>query len=62
MNSTARSIIYNVCKYFERESAKSKYSWPPKLTHKTAEATGYGKHTVRKIVAEKSNLGGAAFT
>ena len=35
---------------------------PPKLTHKTAEATGYGEHTVRRIVAEKSALSGAAFS
>ena len=38
VNSTAKTIIYNVCKYFERESTKSKYRGPPKLTHKTAEA------------------------
>ena len=35
---------------------------PPKLTHKTAEATGYGERTVRRIVAEKSALSGAAFS
>ena len=46
VNSTAKTIIYNVYKYFERESAKSKYRGPPKLTHKTAEATGYGERTV----------------
>ena len=62
MNSTAKTIVYNVYKYFERESAKSKYRGPPKLTHKAAEATGYGERTVRRIVWEKSALSGAAFS
>ena len=35
---------------------------PPKLMHKTAEATGYGERSVRRIVAEKSALSGAAFS
>ena len=60
-NSTAKNIIFNVYKYFKRESAKTKNRVLPKLTHKTAEATGYGEHTVRRIVAEKSALSGAAF-
>ena len=55
-------IIYNIYKYFERESAKSRYRGPPKLTHKTAEATGYSERTVRRIIAEKSALSGAAFS
>ena len=42
-------------KYFKRESVKTKNRVPPKLKPKTAEATGYGKRTVR-IVAEKSSL------
>ena len=62
LNSTAKNIIFNVYKYFERESAKTKNRVLPKLTHKTAEATGYGEHTVRRIVAEKSALSGAAFS
>ena len=62
VNSTAKNIIFNVYKYFERESAKIKNRVPPKLTHKTAEATGYGERTVRRIVAEKSALSGAAFS
>ena len=41
---------------------KSKNRGPPKLTHKTAEATGYGERTVRRIVSEKSALSGAAFS
>ena len=32
---------YHVYKYYEKGSAKSKYRGPPKLTLKTAEATGY---------------------
>ena len=62
VNSTAKNIIFNVYKYFERESVKTKNRVPPKLTHKTAEATGYGEHTVRRIVAEKSALSGDAFS
>ena len=45
-NSTANAIIYHVCKYFEKESEKSKYRWPSKLTSNTAEVTGYSTHTV----------------
>ena len=64
VNSTAKNIIFNVYKYFERESAKTKNRSrvPPKLTHKAAEATGYGERTVRRIVAEKTALSGAAFS
>ena len=62
VNSTAKNIIFNIYKYFERESVKTKNRVPPKLTHKTAEATGYGEHTVRRIVAVKSALSGAAFS
>ena len=62
VNSTAKNIIFNVYKYFERESAKTKNRVPPKLTNKTAEATGYGERTVRRIVAEKSTLSGATFS
>ena len=61
-NSTAKAIIYNVYKYFEKESAKNKCRRPPKLTSKTAEATGYSERTVRRIVAKKSEMSGAAFT
>ena len=62
VNSTAKNIVFNVYKYFERESAKTKNRVLPKLTHKTAEATGYGERTVRRIVAVKSALSGAAFS
>ena len=61
-NSTAKAIIYNMYKYFEKESAKNKCRRPPKLTSKTAEATGYSECTVRRIVAKKSEMSGAAFT
>ena len=62
VNSTAKNIIFNVYKYFERESAKTKNRVPPKLMHKTAEAMGYGERTVRRIVAEKYALSGTAFS
>ena len=60
-DSTGKSIIYNVYKYFERESAKSKYRGPLKLTFKTVEATSYRERTVRRIVTEKSDISGTAF-
>ena len=49
-------------KYFERENTKSRNRGPPKLTFKTAKATGYSECTVRRVVAEKSEISGAAFT
>ena len=58
-NRTANASIYQ---YFEKGSAKSKYRGPPKLTSNAAEATCYCEHTVRRIVAEKSEISGAAFT
>ena len=61
-NSTAKTIIYNVYKYFQKETAKNKYRGALKLTSRTAEATGYSERTVRRIVAEKTELDGAAFT
>ena len=57
VNRTANASIYHVYKYFEKGSAKSKYRGPPKLTLKTAEVTGYSECTVRRIVAEKSEIG-----
>ena len=56
------NVIFNVYKFFEKESAKMKCRVLPKLTHKTAEATGYSERTVRKIMAEKSALNGTAFS
>ena len=61
VNSTAKTIIYNVFKYFERGNMKSRNRGPPKLPFKTAKATGYSEHT-RRVVAEKSEISGAAFT
>ena len=55
-NRTANASIYHVYTYFEKGSVKSKYRGPPKLTSKTAEATGYRECTVRRIVAEKLEL------
>ena len=54
--------IYKVYKYFEKESAKNKCRRPPKLTSNTAEATGYSERKVRRIIAKKSEMSGAAFT
>ena len=54
--------IYHVYKYFEKGSVKSKYRGPPKLTSNTAEATGYSECTVRRIIAEKSEINGAGCT
>ena len=62
VKSIAKTIIYNVYKYFEKETTKSKYRGPPKLTHKTAEATGYGERMVRRIIAEKTALSEAVFS
>ena len=61
VNSTAKTIICNVYSYFERQSEKSKGRGPPKITSKTAEATGYSLSTVRRVVAEKKSREGAAF-
>ena len=41
---------------------KNKYRGALKLTSRTAEATGYSECTVRRVVAEKTELDGAAFT
>ena len=42
-------------KYFEKETAKSKYRGRLKYPLNTADA-GYSKHTVRRIVAEKFEI------
>ena len=60
-NRTANATIYHVYKYFEKRSAKNKCRGPPKSTSKTAEAIGYSERTVRRIVADKSKISGAAF-
>ena len=60
-NSTSKTIIYNVYKYFQKDTAKNKYRGALKLTSRTAEATGYSERTVRRIVAEKTELDGAVF-
>ena len=52
----------HVYRYFRKEIAKNKYRGALKLTSRTAEATGYSEHTVRRIVAEKTELDGSAFT
>ena len=62
VNSKTKTIIYDVYRYFERESAKSKHKVHPKLASKTAEATGYCERTVRRVVAQKSARSGATFS
>ena len=44
-NTTAKTIIYSVYQYFQKETAKSKYRGALKLTSRTAEATGYSERT-----------------
>ena len=56
VNRTANVIVSRVYKYFEKGCSKSKYRGPPKLASRTAEATGYSECTVRRIVAEKSEI------
>ena len=60
--STSKAIIYKMYSSLrKRMNVKSKYRGPPKLTSKTAEATSYSEHTVRKIVAKKAEISEAAF-
>ena len=61
VNSTAKTIIFNVYLYFKQQSQKSKGRGPPKLTSRTADATGYSERIERRIVAEKKSLERAAF-
>ena len=58
LNSTAKNIIRRVHNYFEKESAKNKMKWSPRLTKRSAEATGYSQSTVQRVVADKSVLEG----
>ena len=53
VSSTAKTIIFNVFSYFERQSQKRKAKGPPRLMDKTAKATGYCERMVRRVVAEK---------
>ena len=62
VTSAAKTIIYNICKYFERQPSKSKCRGPPQVTRKTTEATGYPDLRVRSIMGEKPSFCGAAFT
>ena len=46
VNSTAKTITFNVYSYFKRQSQNSKGIegiGTPKLTNRTADATGYSK-------------------
>ena len=48
-NTTAKSIIYNVYQYFQKETAKSKHRGALKWTSRTAEATGYSERTCGEL-------------
>ena len=61
VKSTSKSIICNVHDYFDRQSKKHK-STPPKLSKKTAEATGFSECTVNRVLLEKRKLDGSSFT
>ena len=61
INNTVKKIICNVYDYFENESKKCKGSIM-KLGKKTAEATGYCKWTVERVITEKRRLDGTEFT
>ena len=53
----------NVYNYFEQQSKKQKVATPLKYGQKTAEATGFARRTVDKVVREKRGLeGGAEFS
>ena len=60
VKSTAKSIICNVHDYFDWQSNKQK-STPPKLSKKTAEATGFSECTVNCVILEKRKLDGSSF-
>ena len=62
VTSAAKTIIYNIYKYFKRQPSKSKCRGPPQVTCKTTEATGYPDLKVRCIMGEKPSFCGAAFT
>ena len=61
-NSTAKKIICKVFDYFDKEARKNKRIKALKLSTKTAEATGYSKRTVERVLAESKKLKGAPFT
>ena len=61
LNSTANNIICSIHSYFEKESAKNKLKWSPRLTKRTVEATRYSRKTVQRVVAAKSVLEGDKF-
>ena len=61
VTSSSKTIIYNVYRYFERQSSKQKSTVPPKLSKKTADATGFSERTVNRVVAEKRRLEASPF-
>ena len=55
IRSRENEIIYNVHQYFQRQSKEQKT--PPKLCEKTAQATGFTKRSVYRVLSEKRVLG-----
>ena len=62
VRSGEKRIICNVYNYFEQQSKKQKVATPLKYSQKTAEATGFARRTVDKIVREKHGLEGGEFS
>ena len=61
LNSTVKKVIVNVYDYFDKESKKRRRAESPKLGQKTADATGYCRRSVERVVGEKRSLEGAEF-
>ena len=62
MKGAAKTFIYNIYKYFDRQASKSKCRGPPQVTSKKTEATGYPELRVRCIMGEKPSFCGTGFT
>ena len=61
VSSTAKTIIFNVCSYFEWQRLKSKAKGLPTLMDNTMKAIGFCERTVTRVVAEKRASDGATF-
>ena len=61
LNSTVKKVIVNVYDYYNKESRKRRRAESPKLGQKTADATGYCRRSVERVVGEKRSLEGAEF-
>ena len=60
VNSTAKSIIWSVYKYFKKQQAKSKRSYGD-IVKKTMEATAFSRSTVFRVLKEKDKIGDRKF-